>query len=429
MIYIQSKYRSSRLSYVLDYVFTYRLGIDWKYYSDDSGLQAPVLQYSENAASGFCIYDSGLLKETEIKEFEPRIQSTEDKTYLFPSRSEEFSLDFDFFSAVFYLLSRYEEYLPYKKDIHGRFDTEQSFAFRHGFHSRAIIDEWLLEFKENLLKHFPDLEFRNERFDYELTIDVDMVFSYRGKGFARNAAGYVRDSLSFRLDAMWRPIVLMGLKKDPFDTFKYLKKLEKKSKTPFIYFVLFAKERSQFDKNTKRSHRETQQKIKSLAQKNQLGLHPSYSGDPVEEKHALEQVCKKPVNISRQHYLKMNLPETYENLISAGFTDDYTMGFASIPGYRAGTSRPFRFFNLKENSETQFTIHPFSVMDGSYKDYNDLPIKEVREKLISEIDYLKKYNGRFCMLLHNETMSESHRWLGWQGLIEDVIDYANKELL
>jgi len=26
---------------------------------------------------------------------------------------------FDIFSAVFYLLSRYEEYLPYKKDMYG----------------------------------------------------------------------------------------------------------------------------------------------------------------------------------------------------------------------------------------------------------------------------------------------------------------------
>jgi hypothetical protein len=42
-------------------------------------------------------------------------------------------LPFDPLAATFYLVSRYEEYLPFIPDEHGRFPAKQSFAFSNGF--------------------------------------------------------------------------------------------------------------------------------------------------------------------------------------------------------------------------------------------------------------------------------------------------------
>ena len=42
-------------------------------------------------------------------------------------------LPYDIFAASFYLISRYEEYLPHVKDEYGRFTAEESLAYKNGF--------------------------------------------------------------------------------------------------------------------------------------------------------------------------------------------------------------------------------------------------------------------------------------------------------
>ena len=42
-------------------------------------------------------------------------------------------LPFDIFSASFYLVSRYEEYLPHIKDKYDRFDAKESIAYKNNF--------------------------------------------------------------------------------------------------------------------------------------------------------------------------------------------------------------------------------------------------------------------------------------------------------
>lgn len=437
MIYIWAPYHNPRLEYILRYIFTQRLEIDWKLIHNVSEIPSgePTIFYSEKSRSDFCIYDSGLLNENKIRNFEPELRITEEKIELFPAIDSSFTLDFDVFSAVFYFLSRYEEYLNYESDIHGRFDTLNSFAFKHSFHQRALVDEYILYFRALLKNAFPDLHLKNDSFDYRITVDVDMVFSYKGKGFLRNSGGAIRDLLNGRFAAyLKRYLVLLGLHQDPYYTFDKLDALNAKSAYPLRYFVLFADKRSQYDKNISRNHEKTRKILKKLSAKNPLGLHPSYSGHAnvqihKEEKLALENLCGLEINSCRQHYLKMTLPETYERLYEMGFTEDYTMGFASIPGYRASTSRPFPFFNLSKNESLDFMIHPFSVMDGSYKDYNEQSTDNVLDALCRDIDYLQQIGGRFCILIHNETLSESKRWKGWSTMLEKLLNYLNNKAI
>ena len=56
---------------------------------------------------------------------------------------------FDIFAASFYLLSRYEEYLPHKKDMYGRFAYENSLAYNEKFLHLPLINIWLEDFKKS----------------------------------------------------------------------------------------------------------------------------------------------------------------------------------------------------------------------------------------------------------------------------------------
>lgn len=428
MIYIKSAYHSPRLEFILKFIFRQRLDVDFTLTTNnDIPENAFCIDYSETSKANFSIFDSGLLAENEIREFEPEIHLDKDRIRLFPANIEAFTFDFDIFSAVFYLISRYEEYLPYQKDPHGRFDTAVSFAYRNNFHQRALVDEYIIELRDALEKKFHGIVLKTDNFDYRITIDVDMIFSYKGKGFARNTAGWFRDLIKGRIISfLSRPWVLLGLMKDPYDTFEKIDQLKNASAFPFHFFILFAGKWGEFDKNTHRNHKKSKQKLTNLVKNNEVGLHPSYAGHidsniHLEEKSALENACGEEIVNCRQHYLKMDLPDTYENLMAMGFTDDYTMGFASIPGYRASTSRPFPFFNLKKNEASDFMVHPFSVMDGSYKDYHELKPEAVLEKLKKDISYLKQINGRFCILIHNETLSETKRWRGWSAMLNQLM--------
>lgn len=434
MILLRSEYISPRLLYVANYIFTYRMGLPCRIVLSDYVAKEDefVVNYLKEAKDSFSVFNSNFLKEEKIPEFYPEFLEKNNDIFLFPITKNEFSFQFDVFSAVFYMISRYEEYLPYQKDAHARFDTQASFAFKHGFHERAVVDEWIQLFKQKLKLRYPQLKIQVDKFEYQITVDVDMAYSYLCKGFTRNAAAWMRDLFKGRFNEFFRrPLVLLHLMKDPYDTFSFIDEINTKLQNSIHFFVLTASQRSKYDKNSQLQCKKFRNLIKKLAENYPLALHPSYYSleNPAlysEEKQALEKICNKEISSSRQHYLRMKIPNSYEQLINNGFLDDYSMGFASIPGYRAGTSKPFPFFNLKTNLQTTLTIHPIALMDGSYKDYNALDNKEIIQVIEEKIAYLKSINGKFCLLIHNETLSESKRWKAWRTLLDNTIEILNK---
>src|SRR5690606_18375226 len=88
------------------------------------------INYStQRLLSGFYIRNTGLLQDDSLKRIEVNIGETENVKVLFPSI--DCDLGFDLFAGTFYMLSRYEEYLPFTEDRFGRFKAEDSLAFKN----------------------------------------------------------------------------------------------------------------------------------------------------------------------------------------------------------------------------------------------------------------------------------------------------------
>ena len=68
------------------------------------------------------------------------------------------------------------------------------------------------------------------------------------------------------------------------------------------------------------------------------------------------------------------MPETYRNLIEFDITDDYTMGYAAQPGFRASTCSSFNFYDLDREQETKLRVHPFCIMDASLRHYLNVDV-------------------------------------------------------
>jgi len=97
------------------------------------------------------------------------------------------------------------------------------------------------------------------------------------------------------------------------------------------------------------------------------------------------------------------------------------MGFAALTGFRAGTCTPFPFFDLATNESTELTIHPFQVMDVSLKNYLHLDMEEAWETIDKLMQEVKKVNGTFISLWHNESLKDSGQWQGWREIFKQTL--------
>ncbi|MFT4758694.1 MAG: hypothetical protein ACI9LN_000656, partial [Saprospiraceae bacterium] len=133
---------------------------------------------------------------------------------------------------------------------------------------------------------------------------------------------------------------------------------------------------------------------------------------------------QKDVTKSRQHFLKLSLPKTYQNLLKTGITDDYTMGYATEIGFRASIAQPFLWYDLKSEKTTNLRIHPFQIMDVTLQQYLKLSPNEAIDRAIKIIESTKAIGGTFVSLWHNSSFSNEKKWRGWKRVYERILEAA-----
>jgi hypothetical protein len=159
----------------------------------------------------------------------------------------------------------------------------------------------------------------------------------------------------------------------------------------------------------------------------EIGIHPSVKSNSYDfylhnEIERLEQITGEKVKNSRQHFLILKFPYTYQTLINQEITDDYTMGYSDLVGFRAGTARPYKWFDLLKNEVTNLTIHPIAFMDGTLNEHMKLTPAEAIEKIESLYHEVCQFGGDFCFIWHNETIGDYGIWKGWSEVFEYSIN-------
>jgi len=386
----------------------------------------PKITYSKAPlGSEFFIRSNDLLFEQGINDIDINMSKWDDVPCFFTA-GETSSIPFDIFAAGFYLISRYEEYLPHVQDVHERFPAEESLAVKNSFIEKPVIDIWAYKFLELLKEKFPNYKYTNREFNLISTIDIDVAFAYKNKGIVRTIGGFTNDILHFRVVNFWRRLMsVLNFRTDPFDTFKELLKIKKEHNVTTLFFFLIG-DYTTFDKNISSSNSKFRSVIKSVADYAKIGLHPSYftfkNADKLKkEKLRLEHIMNTSITFSRQHFLRLSIPETYQNLIDLDLQEDYTMGYAKVVGFRASTCTPFYFYDLDFEIQTPLKIFPFAFMDVTLKDYMNLSPEESLQKIIELKTAVKEVNGTFISLFHNETLSENEVWKGWKTIYKTTV--------
>jgi hypothetical protein len=386
----------------------------------------PKLTYSKSPlGSEFYIRSHDLLFEQGINDIDITILKW-DNVPCFFSAGETSSIPFDIFAASFYLITRYEEYLPHVQDLHERFPANESIAFKNGFLEQPVVDIWAYKFLNILKEKFPNYPFESRSFEMISTFDIDMAFAFKHKGIIRTIGGFFKDLVQLNFVNFWyRLLTVLNFKKDPFDTFSEILTIKKDNNINTKFFILLG-DYTTFDKNISWGNNKFQSLIKSVADYAKVGMHPSYfSYKDVEmlkkEKKRLESIINTPVTFSRQHFLRLSIPETYQHLIDLDIEEDYTMGYAKHVGFRASTCTPFYFYDLDVEIQTPLKIVPFAFMDGTLSVHLNYTPEQSLAKILELKNAVKEVNGTFISLFHNDTLSETENWLGWSDIYKKMI--------
>jgi hypothetical protein len=391
--------------------------------------QGPRIEYSdESLKQGIFIHSCGLLFEKSVEPKTIGLFTYKNYPAFFAIKDDHSVFPFDLFAAAFYLVTRYEEYLSFIPDRYGRFRASDSIMTTGKFLNVPLVNVWTSLLKDLIKSVYPAIRFAEKNFRYVPTIDVDHAFAYRQRTFIRTLGGYGRSLILGNLNnVLQRTNVLLGLSKDPYDQYDYIRKIHERFGWKPLYFILFA-DHGKDDNNVNLSGKIFRQLLLALNESGTVGIHPSLtSGRHTEalqsELNGLSKILGHKIVDSRQHFLKISFPDTCRELIKFGITDDYSLGYASVPGFRAGIADPFPFFDLVCDRPEKLMIHPVALMDVTLKDYLKISPDEAIVLSRSLADTIKAFNGEFVSIWHNESFDESGRWRGWRKVCEDILSY------
>lgn len=423
-----------RLQYIFDFIgkelFTdgFKLTTDKQILLD---LRSPCINYSAErfTKDAFFIAPHNLLFEKGISEQQIDCFEFEGKKCFFRTEGD---LPFDIFAASFYLLSRYEEYLPHEKDEYGRYAHWNSLAHREGFLQQPLVNQWILYLRNQLKNRFPSVVFKTCSFTFFPTYDIDIAWSYKHKSWWRQLGGFSRYIFQGRWKDFQRRIAVLSNKlQDPYDAYEWLNQLHNKYGLKPYYFFLLAKKTAQYDKNISPAVPSMRKLVAVHDARYSVGIHPSWqSGDDdallKEEINTLARITRRPVLASRQHYIRFTLPHTYRKLIANGIRLDFSMGYGTINGFRASVTTPFYWYDLANEQMTDLLLHPFCFMEAnSFYEQKDSPDQALKD-MQYYFEVVKQVNGTFIMIWHNSLLGTDSLFKGWREAYEEFVAFACK---
>ena len=427
MLLVYTHKITPRLTFITKQVFGKILGLEFTLTTQiEEFIKHPgakITYTTKPLQKEFFIESHPLLFETEVRAQEINIKRWDDLPIFFGTTRSN-AMPFDILAASFYLLTRYEEYLPFKEDQHGRFPATTSLAYKHEFLNIPLVDRWARKWLDILKQRFPDVTVSPPKTTFTPVVNVTTSHCFAYRGLLRGMAGLIIDLASLRFRRVVdRIAVVLNLKPDPFDNFERLTGILSRHKTQGIFFFQFAYY-SKHDKNVSPENNAFKFLIKSVADYARVNLAASYrSQEEVEllkdEKERLSNVINRPINAVRLRYNKISFPRSYRDLVEAEITDDYSMGYTHYAGFRASTAIPFYFYDLGIEAQQPLCIHPFS-----FHDYALLGMSR-KEKILGEINALasevRKSGGDFITVFSNENLGGSHR-VNWMGLFKNTVE-------
>lgn len=340
----------------------------------------------------------------------------------------------DVFASSFFMLTRWEEYVNKRRDIHNRFSAYDSLAYKNKFLDRPIVNEYLEIIKNIILKLDNKISFKSYKFKYTITHDIDYIYKWDTLfKFIRHLIGdiIIRKSLKEFFNSLIFYIKIKFKKsKDPYDTFDYLMDMSDKVGLKSHFFFM-AKGLTKYDNNYSSSNiSDLVEKIKSRG--HYIGIHPSYNAynnnkQFQNEKRELEKNFNQKILFGREHFLRFEIPTTWQIWEDNNMKWDSTLVYAEKEGFRCGVCYEYNVYNIITRKKLKLKEKPLIVMESSFLYQDKINADEIYKKILNLINKVKKYNGEFILLWHNSSFN-TKEWIDKKNVYEQLLKMKNEKL-
>jgi len=427
MLLIFTQSLTPRIDFIFKHICQRILGLEIGFTSvieEFIGHQGPKLSYAKQPMGNELFVQSyGLLEQVGVEDLEINVKPW-DNTYGFFAVGEKSAVPFDIFSAAFFLLSRYEEYLPHVKDELGRFPAVESLAYQQGFLMQPVVDIWAYKWKQILQRAFPALSFPKKHPVVHSLLKIEQPYRYINKGFVRSAAGYANEISEFRFRSVFkRSRVLLGLNKDPLNVYDWLISVSKSGKNKLTAFFLLG-DHSSLSQGFNSRRKKFRSLLKYISDYNEVGLLLSYHALSdleafQQEKKQLEEITHRRLHAAMNSDFLVMLPELYRVFVEQEIDRDFSMVYEDTPGFRAGTCTPFLFYDLDYEIKTPLVIHPIAF---TTEGFNNKYESDSLQRISALQDLVTELNGTFSVFFNIKDFSEQKSNAIWRNLFSEKLN-------
>lgn len=336
----------------------------------------------------------------------------------------------DIFSSSFFMLTRWEEYVNKERDDHNRFPLESSLAFKNNFLGIPVVNEYINLLKKLLLKIKFNGIFLKRKYKKIITHDIDHLYMWdtKKKFFLHILRDLIRKkSLKEFVNSINYYIkVKKHIVNDPYDTFDYLMTLSEKNKTKSYFFFMAEGLSKNYDNQYKSNSVLVENIVKKIKKRGHfIGFHPSYHAYNLpeqfkKEKTEIEKNLKTTIKFGREHYLRFDVPKTWQIWEDNGMEWSSSMNYSGKDGFRCGVCYPFSVFNILTQKKLFLKEKPLIVMDVNQILEKGINPEKV-EKNIKELNKtVEKYKGEFVLLWHNSSFN-TDKWRIYHNTYESIL--------
>ena len=433
MICIYTDKYTNRLKYVTDHIFKRILGqpvnIINKVEDLPTRTTSPLIVYSDTVKvkGALHILPNGLLFKKGIREYDITMSTWDGEKVFFTTEGGD--IPFDIFSASFYLLSRYEEYLPVKEnfDDKGCFKSEKSLAYKEDFLQIPLVDVWALKLEEKLKSLFSNYTPSQEkRFRFLPIISVNTPYRYRTYSILGNILRLGKKVFERDWSELKKQLrVLLRIDQDPYCNVEKILELHNRNSLRPLFALRISNK--QWYKRPIYFAYSTYKK--ALCRNYQIALCvsgvASYSATQLKfEQKLLSRIFKTRIVIGVSGVSEYVIPNFYRNLSNSKIKEDFSMSYPDRIGFRNSTCTPFRIYDLNREEYYRIDVHSVPFTTWSVKKMG-LSKEEIINSAKSMAKKVKALKGEFIIASHNDNFVDSSLFKGWSSTYEYTIRYVS----
>jgi len=339
-------------------------------------------------------------------------------------------ISYDIISSAFYLLSGWQEYKSAEREAElGRFPYNKSIQFELGIAEIPVVNYYFDILKKAIEKAYNiSLQVKmwgNSSFNTFISHDIDICES----GWKEAGIWELRKGRPF---STFKLVLMKVFGKDHWFNFDRMINIEKKYGAKSTYFFLCVNTKAKNLPNS--DYNISDEKFqgvfdKILGYNSEIGIHGSLgTSNDLEMLKSERGMINRDIIGNRFHFLDYDIHHTPALLEEFGVKYDASLGFFEHIGFRHSFCFPFFPYDFINDRPFKFLEVPLFVMDNSMENLNFMGIsqEESLEKIKELATEVKKFNGCFSLLWHNNYFSD-YKFKGWKEVFEQSLLFLSDE--